>query len=401
MKIRAGLVKTILSFWVLAAALCSSGQIAPTDPPVVRPAPEWLPPPRPADAPGSTLPQDPATREIEPLEVRQDPSPAPPAPLTSKGSLPPPEEPPSSQIEVDWEAIFSRTMRPVVLPTQEYVAIQGNGTALREGPGIDFPVVGTVAEAEVVPLRDSDDDWHRVELAGGGQGWVYSGFTSPVAQTPAVLIGEKVNLRQSPNPESAVLDTLYQGSVVLSGFEAEGWTEVRTPSVGSAFVTSFFVKQLPAGYPINPALAPYPLEPPVVASLANLSEDASGTSSYMLAVWGNEWVKGGKVGLVYFSNIDPSSSLGGAHAKPAFLEGVFFQATVLREDWRKAFAAPVTFPPNAHATTVGYLRGTKKDLVWTFEFTFQGLDPEGRFALVCQEGAHTGTYLLLEERIID
>ena len=85
-------------------------------------------------------------------------------------------------------------------------------------------------------------------------------------------------------------------------------------------------------------------------------------------------------------------------ATSVFTEGTFFQATVQRDDFEKSFAAPVALPKETASATVAYLRGVKKDRIWLFEFAIDAAHQGGKFAMVCQEGAQTGAFLMLEER---
>jgi len=391
--LRADLGGLVLAALLIGAPWTAACQevVLPSRP---RPVETWDPSPPSFEDPGATLPQAPEGREIPPLLSR------PAAPSRVFGAVPvtgpqAPEEPPPVEGDVQWETLFERTVYPVVLSTSRLVTIQQETVTFRDGPGLDFPEIGVLHAGDRACLADTDDGWYRLRMTSGQRGWVPMTHAAPVFQKPAAIVADKVNLRSEPGLAGQVLGSLYQGAIVLVGSTTQEWVEVRTPNLERAYVSGPFVREIPPGKsPLRPVV-PVPAETPLLVSLTKLVDQASAEASYLLAVGGNEWVKGGKVGLMHFSHAGSRSTLEEVSAPSKFEDGVFFQKTIPRRDCEEALGPGFQLPNGTDFVTVAYLRGEKQGLIWTFEFSFSSSQPEGEFAIVCQEGDLAGRYAVL------
>ncbi len=142
------------------------------------------------------------------------------------------------------------TMLAAALPAfaQNPVASINTGAAnLRSGPGVGHGSIGTLPFGFGVNLtaRNSMGDWVFVTLNNGVQGWLSTSvlFTSyPIADLPindaaaasqlvpfATVTSGSLNMRQSPDPNAAVVTVLPQGQRVdLIGRNYNGsWAQIR------------------------------------------------------------------------------------------------------------------------------------------------------------------------------
>ena len=400
MKRRTLLIGILLAWMALPLMNLGKGGVADAQDELIfpskpKPVEGWRIPGRPAEDGGAILPQTPRVEEISPLSPLEN------TPQKLFGEAPksevlPPEEPPPVDASVPWEDLLAMTLRPVVLPTSRYLSIGGEGVSLREGPGLDFPRVGTLYTGDVVSHLDTDDDWYLIVDSAGTEGWVSSRYASFVNQAASIVVAERVTLRDAPSIESRVLGSLYRGAIVTADNPVGDWVEIRTPNLEKAYVSKDFVRQLPPQY--SPNLPLVEATTATVTSFASVVHEATAGTQYILAVGGDEWVKGGKIGLLHFSLQAPALLTDPERHPPHFVDGVFFEKTVLKRDFASAFSEKSRFPEGTESIAVAYLRGKKKDGIWVFGFTFAGHSPEGRFALVCQEGLRTGDYQILDDQ---
>ena len=402
-RIVCSMMFSLLSFGSLPDGILAQSRVAPTQP---RPVENWKVPPRSAEGQGSVIPQNPEAREIQPLQPppriegpvfgNRPIEPLPEPPIGAEGSLVSAPTIPGTSPTNGTRELFKDSIHPIVLSPEKYLSINGQGVLLREGPGIDFKVAATLYQGDLVEWKDTDDAWHRVVIASGTDGWIASNLTEEVPQRVAVISGERVNLRESPSDQARVLGSLYQGAVAIAMETFGEWTQIRTPNLRNAYIASDYLKPMS-----DSQLPPFPLQPHPgvegkVASLAKLSSNASGEFEYLLAVQPGDWVKGGKVGLIYLSNYERPLFGEEPDPEPRFLEGTFFEKLLFKDQFATGFPGIDRVPESTESILVGYLRGQKEAAVWTFPFKFFHPDGEGKFALCCQEGEHAGSYFLLE-----
>ncbi len=394
--------------YLSVASVWSQAPVAPTQP---RPVDIWKVPPRPHTRQGSVIPQNPEAREITPLK----PPPRIDGPVFGNRPIEPLPEPPVESMErlntlesnslgvvsVGNRDLFRDSIHPIVLSPERYLSINGQGVALREGPGIDFRQVAAVYQGDLVEWKDTDDEWHRVVISSGTDGWLAGNLTERVPQRIAVVTGEKVNLRDAPSEQARILGSLYQGAVVIAMEIFGEWTQVRTPNLRNVYIASEFLKSMDEKDSIPFPLSPHPGGVDRIASLARLGSTATGEYEYLLAVQPGDWVKGGKVGLVYFSDYSTPFFGDEPEPPPAILSGDFFSKLLFKNQFSTGFPGTNEIPIETDSILVGYLRGQKENLVWTYPFKFTPGASQGQFALCCQEGDHAGSFLVLEITALD
>ncbi|MBS3975191.1 MAG: N-acetylmuramoyl-L-alanine amidase [Syntrophomonadaceae bacterium] len=74
-------------------------------------------------------------------------------------------------------------------PLIRKVLVMGNTVNIRSSPGLDFPVITQVAYGQWLEVLDARDNWYRVQLPDGTNGWIASWFValkySPAGATPS------------------------------------------------------------------------------------------------------------------------------------------------------------------------------------------------------------------------
>jgi multidrug efflux pump subunit AcrA (membrane-fusion protein) len=109
--------------------------------------------------------------QAEPIEKGPTPTLV-PTPTVKPTDIPIPTSPPL-------EAIVTPTIGPSPTSTRTgsgtaQVEVTAWGLKVRTGPGIDNPTIAHLSQGEIVPVLDVDPDtgWLKVELPGGGTGWI-------------------------------------------------------------------------------------------------------------------------------------------------------------------------------------------------------------------------------------
>ena len=381
---------------------CGQSPIAPTRP---RPVQSWKVPPRPESRQGSVIPANPQPREITPLQPPQPIQ----GPVFGHRPLEPLPEPPVDQEEDLGETetdspekpvgvdpdLFRYSIHPIVLSPERYLSVTGQGVALREGPGIDFRKLTTLYQGDLVEWKDTDDDWHQVVISSGTQGWISTQLTEEVPQRVAVVAGERVNLRDAPSEQARIVGSLYRGAVVTAMEIFGDWTQVRTPNLRNVYIATKYLQMME-----EKEVPPFPLQPcsgsvDHVASLARLGSSVTGEVEYLLAVQPGDWVKGGKVGLIYLSQYSRPFLDEPPEPAPKFMSGVFFERLLYNDQFATGFPGVSNLPESITSILVAYLRGQKENRVWIFPFKFSPGSSEGQFGLCCQEGPNAGAYIPL------
>jgi uncharacterized protein YgiM (DUF1202 family) len=169
---------------------------------------------------------------------------------------------------------------------------------VRSGPGLDFPVLATLAASRYYVLtgRNADGSWLYIRLADGSTGWVSNtAATAPLdlanlpvstaapalAASPSITTTEPapgigglalgtanpsvLYVRTGPGLNYTFLDTLAQNqAVTLEGRTADGaWLQVRLPDGGLGWVSSAFMT-------VNLAIADLPVVEPTAPAIVTL-----------------------------------------------------------------------------------------------------------------------------------
>ncbi len=149
---------------------------------------------------------------------------------------------------------------------------------VRSHPGVDHPVVATLATKTVVKstgLRSEVQGsvWAQIEFAAGELGWVNTRYLAPDVvilpdDTPAVYQvvgiqgGERLNVRRGPGVHEPVVTTLAADAkdIKSTGNRAEVsgslWREIALSGGGVGWVNATYLEIQPPPDPVNPPCRP-------------------------------------------------------------------------------------------------------------------------------------------------
>ncbi|WP_170029997.1 SH3 domain-containing protein [Mesobacillus jeotgali] len=127
------------------------------------------------------------------------------------------------------------------------VSITATSLNVRTGPGLSYPVSGSVKKGEKFSIVKEEGDWIQISLGGSKKGWVAQWFTSKEAAktaaspaSPAVSQNTKASgsitvnglrVRKGPGTNHQVIGSFNSGQAVeILGFSGN-WAEVRTNNI--------------------------------------------------------------------------------------------------------------------------------------------------------------------------
>ncbi len=113
-----------------------------------------------------------------------------------------------------------------------YVTTPDGGLNLREGPGVDYSIITTIPDYELLHVTvEKGNGWGYVQY-GDNYGWVYLGQTSPdllslgtAADYYVYVVSPdgRLNLRLGPNTRCNILTSIEYGSRIHISRECAGW----------------------------------------------------------------------------------------------------------------------------------------------------------------------------------
>ncbi|MBT2660682.1 SH3 domain-containing protein [Bacillus sp. ISL-45] len=133
------------------------------------------------------------------------------------------------------------------------VSITATSLNVRSGPGLSYPVTGSVKKGEKFSIVKEEGDWIQISLGGSKNGWVAEWFTakeSPkTAVSPAVSANSKgsgsvnvngLRVRKGPGTNHQVIGSFNSGQAVeILGFNGN-WAEVRNSNI-SGWVSKEYI----------------------------------------------------------------------------------------------------------------------------------------------------------------
>ncbi|RSD24094.1 SH3 domain-containing protein [Mesobacillus subterraneus] len=121
------------------------------------------------------------------------------------------------------------------------VTITATSLNVRSGPGLSYPVAGSVKKGEKFSVIKQEGDWIQISLGGSKKGWVAEWFTSKDAVKPAVsqsstastgsITANGLRVRKGPGTNHPVIGSLNSGQAVEILSSNGSWAEIKTPSV--------------------------------------------------------------------------------------------------------------------------------------------------------------------------
>lgn len=125
------------------------------------------------------------------------------------------------------------------------VSITATSLNVRTGPGLSYPISGSVKKGEKFSIVKTDEDWVQISLGGSKKGWVAQWFTtkespntavSP-AETPKTASGsgsvtaDSLRVRKGPGTNHQIIGSFNSGQAIeILGYNGN-WAEVRTANL--------------------------------------------------------------------------------------------------------------------------------------------------------------------------
>jgi hypothetical protein len=118
-----------------------------------------------------TPPTEPVVEQVRKEEPPPPPRSEPPAPAPVKPPPLPPPPPPE---------------KPKVAPTPalRVIKVEWSSVNLREGPGMNYKVVGNAKKGTSLGVLEEKGQWLRVRLEDGKEAWVYKASTASTSAAP-------------------------------------------------------------------------------------------------------------------------------------------------------------------------------------------------------------------------
>ena len=121
----------------------------------------------------------------------------------------------------------------------ERLTITATSLNVRQGPGLSYPVGGSVKKGEKYSILKQEGDWIQISLGDSKKGWVAEWFTAidskVVTQSSTSSTGSVttngLRVRKGPGTEFQVIGSLNSGQAVEIVNSNDKWTEVRTPAI--------------------------------------------------------------------------------------------------------------------------------------------------------------------------
>ncbi|QMV41486.1 stage II sporulation protein P [Cohnella cholangitidis] len=115
-------------------------------------------------------------------------------------------------------------------------------TNLRSGPGLDYEIVGKAMPGDTFPVVGLEGDWHQVELSSGDTAYVAAWVVKIDKPIRFVNIVEVTNLRNGPGLDYKIVGKARLGdSFQIVGTEGD-WYQVSLPGGDTAYVAGWVVK---------------------------------------------------------------------------------------------------------------------------------------------------------------
>ncbi len=112
---------------------------------------------------------------------------------------------------------------PVVLPKGKAYQVTGAGIRFREGPSTEYPISDTLSGQAVLVGLEFQSEWLRAKTLDEEEGWIHQNFIRLMDNTPCLVTGDRLNLREAPGEVYQPLERLRKGDMVIKLDENENW----------------------------------------------------------------------------------------------------------------------------------------------------------------------------------
>ncbi|MBM4762400.1 SH3 domain-containing protein [Bacillus sp. B15-48] len=145
-----------------------------------------------------------------------------------------------------------------VKANNQTLTITATNLNVREGPGLDSPVVAKVQKGEHYSIIQKKDNWIQITLSNGNVGWVSNEFTAADKQhkkTFQAFATDKLNVRSTPSLNGSIIGQLTKGEQVTVRMKENDWALIHFDGkeawVNSQYLTTTLspraVQRVPSG----------------------------------------------------------------------------------------------------------------------------------------------------------
>jgi N-acetylmuramoyl-L-alanine amidase len=170
------------------------------------------------------------------------------------------------------------------------VSITAISLNVRNGPGLSYPISGSVKKGEKYSIIKEEGDWIQISLGGSKKGWVAQWFTAKeapkTAASPAVspstnssgsVTANGLRVRKGPGTNYQVIGSFNSGQAVEILNYNDDWAEVRTTDL-RGWVSKEYIKTT-ANKPDKTSPAPAKTSGTVTVSSLNVRQKPSMNAS--------------------------------------------------------------------------------------------------------------------------
>lgn len=113
---------------------------------------------------------------------------------------------------------------------------------VRQGPGLSYPIAGSVRKGEQYPILKESGDWIKISLGRGKEGWVAEWFTEKLGNDPSPgsaisnsdtgkVTANGLRVRKGPGTNFSIIGSLNNGQSVKILSTSGQWIQISSESL--------------------------------------------------------------------------------------------------------------------------------------------------------------------------
>ncbi|MGI6607163.1 MAG: SH3 domain-containing protein [Peptococcia bacterium] len=144
--------------------------------------------------------------------------------------------------------IFVLALLLVTIPVfaQEEGVVKGSTVNVRQGPGTNYAATAQVKDGQALYILSSQNNWFKVRLHTGAEGWIRSDLVDRVIKNVKVT-GSTLNLRKGPGTNYNKAGEVSAGQILPVIAEQNSWYKVRISGLGYAWVAGWYTEVVSTG----------------------------------------------------------------------------------------------------------------------------------------------------------
>lgn len=129
---------------------------------------------------------------------------------------------------------------------QEEGVVNGSIVNVRQGPGTNYAATAQVKDGQALYILSSQNNWFKVRLHTGAEGWIRSDLVDRVIKNVQVT-GSTLNLRTGPGTNYNKAGEVSAGQILPVIAEQNSWYKVRISGLGYAWVAGWYTEVVSTG----------------------------------------------------------------------------------------------------------------------------------------------------------